>query len=411
MRQAIEVVGKRGWVTAVVVGAALMGVNSDSGQSSPSTPAAATRPVEGDTTGWMRIPVDDGQVFLSPYVWKRSGAGRAARAEAAIPGAYLKAAFRGSARVRLVIDGTANRNCPPAAMPVIDYSLDHGAFKSVQLHQAGAVYGLPLAEGLAQGREHLLEVFLRATPLMPSRWLESTVRLRLAGIEVDEGAKLVPAAVRPKRAIGFGDSITEGVCAEGLCPYYSDLMMNNARVTWFPVACAALNCEYGQVGTGGQGMIKPAELPILSQTWDHYDAEASRLTNGLLLPEPDYIFCAMGTNDYFGDADHYTLPPIAEEYTQWVKAVRRACPHAAIFCVVPPLGWHGEEIAALVAGRNQAGDKRVFLIDTAPLQAGFNIKGATQYAADGVHPSVYGNAVLGALIAAEAQKALCGQGG
>ena len=74
---------------------------------------------------------------------------------------------------------------------------------------------------------------------------------------------------------------------------------------------------------------------------------------------------------------------------------------------MPPLGWHAEEIAGAVAPRKGAGDVRVFLIDTAPLKAGFGTKGATQLAADGVHPGLYGNAMLGALIAAEAQKALC----
>jgi lysophospholipase L1-like esterase len=146
------------------------------------------------------------------------------------------------------------------------------------------------------------------------------------------------------------------------------------------------------------------EYPPLPQTWDHYDPETSRLANGLLVPEPDYVFCMMGTNDHVRDGDAFTLPPIREDYEKWVVAVRKACPQALIFCVVPPLGWHGEEIAALVAARNKAGDKRVFLIETAPVKDGYNVLGVTAYAEDGVHPSGYGNAVLGALVAVEAQK-------
>jgi hypothetical protein len=57
------------------------------------------------------------------------------------------------------------------------------------------------------------------------------------------------------------------VCVEGLCPYYSNLLMNNARVTWFPLVATALNCEYGQVGNGGQGMARMMEYPPLPQTW------------------------------------------------------------------------------------------------------------------------------------------------
>ncbi len=192
---------------------------------------------------------------------------------------------------------------------------------------------------------------------------------------------------------------------EGLCPYYSNLLMNNARVTWFPLVCAALDCEYGQLGTGGQGMVKQGmALPPLPQTWDHYDADTSRLVNGLLQPEPDYVFCAMGTNDFLKDG--HEPSDITSAYTGWLESVRKAAPHTAIFCVVPPLGWHATEVAAAVAARNKVGDSNVHLIDTARVKEGYDGWHATEFAPDGVHPSEYGNAVLAALISSEAQKAL-----
>jgi lysophospholipase L1-like esterase len=185
--------------------------------------------------------------------------------------------------------------------------------------------------------------------------------------------------------------------------------VNNARATWFPLVATALGCEYGQLGTGGQGMVRPIEIPPLPQTWDHYDAKTSRLVDGRLVPEPDYVFCGMGTNDHRLDGKKFVMIPIQAAYTAWLADVRKACPNTKIFCVIPPLGWHAEEIAAAVATRNKAGDRNVFLIDTAPLKSLFTTTGATQLAEDGVHPSVFGNAMLGALIAAEAQKTLCRQ--
>jgi hypothetical protein len=350
------------------------------------------------------VPVDNANLYCSPYVWRRTGAGQAARAEATMPGAYLKVIFRGSAAARLLIDGTANDGCPKEAMPIVDYSLDNGPFKSVTLSKTGEVYAIPLGEKLDPAKEHRLEVYFRAAHLGVNRWRASTGRLRIAGLELDAGGGLLPVPVRPKRAIGFGDSIVEGVCVEKLGPYYSDLMMNNARATWFPLVCAALDCEYGQLGTGGQGMVRPIEIPPLPETWDHYDEKTSRLTNGLLLPEPDYVFCGMGTNDH-NPAD-LSLIPIGNAYTLWLESVRKACPNATIFCVVPPLGWHDKEIAEAVTARNKSGDQKVFLIDLASLRDGWSTKGATRLAADGVHPSVYGSAMLAAVIAAEAQKAL-----
>jgi hypothetical protein len=367
---------------------------------------AASPTIPDGEESMIRVPIDAQPIALAPYVWKRTGARAAARAEATMPGAYLKIAFQGSSSLGLLVDGTANNGCPAAAMPVVDHSVDEGPFKSVQLERTGEVYALPLAEALDPGVAHRLELHFRSACLGPGRWQESTVHLRIAGIELEPGGSLLDCAERAKRAIGFGDSITEGVCNEGSCAYYTNLLMNNARTTWFPLVCAGLSCEYGQLGTGGQGMVRPIEIPPLPQTWDHYDAATSRLTGELLLPEPDYVFCAMGTNDFRTTGDKREQIDITESYTHWLAAVRKACPHALCFCVVPPLGWHATEIAAAVQARKEAGDDKVYLIDTAPVKAAFHESHGTELAPDGVHPSVYGNAMLATLIAVEVQKIL-----
>ena len=370
------------------------------GTAQGSTPRAD----QSAETDWIFTASDDAKIHWAPYVWKRLGAGPSARAEAAMPGAYVKTAFQGSASIRVLIDGTANNGCPAQAMPVVDFSIDRGAFQTVQLVRTGEVYPLSLGEGLDRTVAHHLELYFRAAGLGPKRWTDSTVHVRIAGFELNSGGSFLPCPVKPKRAIGFGDSITEGVCAEGLCEYYSNLLMNNARVTWFPLACNALDCEYGQLGTGGQGMVTTSmAIPPLPLTWDHYGPDSSRLSGGLLLPEPDYVFCAMGTNDYREDK---SLIPIAEAYARWLASVRRACPNARVFCIVPPLGWQAADIRDAVAARNNAGDTKVHLIDTSPLWSSFSTKGPTQLAPDGVHPSVFGNAALGALIAVEVQKML-----
>ena len=98
---------------------------------------------------------------------------------------------------------------------------------------------------------------------------------------------------------------------------------------------------------------------------------------------------------------------ITMAYTQWLASVRKSCPKAIIFCITPPLGWHASEIHAAVTARERAGDQEVHLIDTAPLKAGFRAADvATSLAGDGVHPTLYGNAMLGAFIAVEAQKVI-----
>jgi hypothetical protein len=238
-----------------------------------------------------RLPINDPRILLAPYAWKLSGEGDAARAEATMPGAYFRATFMYSATLGVAIDGTANRDCPADGMPVVEYSVDGGAFQAVQLTNRDKLATLPVASGLDKSAPHRVEFYFRASRLWPDRWGSSAAHLRLAGLVLEQGGSLVRCPARPKRTIGFGDSITEGVCSEGPCPYYSNLMMNNARVTWFPLVATALDCEYGQLGSGGQGMLKLMSLPPLPQSWDRYDATTSRLIQGRLVPEPDYVFC------------------------------------------------------------------------------------------------------------------------
>ncbi len=345
------------------------------------------------------ITIDNADLFLAPYVWQRTGVGTAARAEATMPGAYLKATCQGTRGIGLVIDGTANDGCPPESMPVIEYSIDEGSFTTKPLSRAGDIYTLPVAENLDPAKEHRLAVFFRASDLTRERWKSSMTHLRLAGLALDAGATLRPTPTRPRRTIGFGDSIVEGVGTDGLFTSWQKLDVNNARGTWFPLVAAALDAEYGQLGSGGQGMTRVIHLPGLVDTWDRFDASTSRLIAGKLLPEPDYIFCAMGTNDYEKN--------ITADYTRWLTEMRKACPSAHFFCIVPPLGLHREEIVAAVDARHGQQDRRVHLVETQALAAGFRVgQGATQLAYDGVHPSQYGHALLGAVITSEVQKAL-----
>lgn len=317
-----------------------------------------------------------------------------------MPGAYLKAVVQGTATIGVVIDGTANNGHPLASMPTVEFSIDEGEFKTIQLSRTGEVYTLKLAEGLNAKVPHRLEFYFRAANLGEKRWRSSTAHLRIAGLALDKGGSLMAPRLRPKRAIAYGDSITEGVGADGLFTSWTLIGVNNARATWFPIACAALGCEYGQLGSGGWGMSKKTlELPPLPDIWDLYDANTSRLSDRLLKPEPDYVFCCLGTNDPELD--------ITQDYIRWLVAMRKACPNALFFCIVPPLGVHLVEVRAAVESRNQAGDHKVHLIDTASLKDAFRVgQGATSLGYDGVHPSLYGNAMLGALIAVEAQKVI-----
>jgi lysophospholipase L1-like esterase len=318
-----------------------------------------------------------------------------------MPGAYFKTIVTGTTKVELIIDGVANEGCPANSMPFVEYSIDEAPFVVKQLTETGKAYPLELASGLDVAAQHRIEFYFRAADLGQNRWTQSTAHLRLSGLQLDEGGAALVYPKRSKLAMGFGDSITEGVGVDGLFTSWQLLVLNNARGSWFPFVCAALDCEYGQFGSGGQGMVKVLAMPELPKTWDHYDSGTSRLNEkGLLTPEPDYIFCCMGTNDYGGIN-------IFDAYVGWLADARKACPNAHIFCVIPPSGVHRDEIKAVVKARRDANDKAVHIIDTPGLNNVITARAsATQLTYDGVHPSIQGEGLFGACIAVQAQQAL-----
>ncbi len=211
-----------------------------------------------------------------------------------------------------------------------------------------------LAEGLGPG-EHTCELHLRAATLV-ARWRSSGPRLRIAAIEITDGATLAPAPQRRLRILGYGDSITEGVGVDAHFTTWEDLRPNNALGTWLPIIADALEAEYGQLGTGGQGIGRAVEIPALADAWHLYDDSGqSRLVEGRLQPEPDLILSNMGTND---------IEDPSEACLRWCVAVR-----AAALAGADRAGGSDQRLLAAVphrrlgARRRAAGDANCHLID------------------------------------------------
>ena len=170
------------------------------------------------------ITIEDPMIVLAPYVWKVSGVGASARAEATMPGAYLRLRVGGTHSIRLLVDESANKGCPPASMPVVDYSVDHGPFATVQLTSAEAVYPLTLADKLEPAKPHDVNFYFRSANLGPNRWHDSTVHLRIHGVQMDAGGSLAPlrivrtlpsaSAIRsPKASASKGSAPTTRTCS------------------------------------------------------------------------------------------------------------------------------------------------------------------------------------------------------
>jgi hypothetical protein len=79
------------------------------------------------------------------------------------------------------------------------------------------------------------------------------------GVVLDAGAQTVMPVLRPKRALIFGDSITEGIASQchaaPTCTEHSMLCSAASTKTWGTAVAAALDAEYSQVGFGGLGWV------------------------------------------------------------------------------------------------------------------------------------------------------------
>ncbi len=119
-----------------------------------------------------------------------------------MPGAYLKTNVEKTASIALMIDGNANKGCPPAAMPVVDYSVDHSPWQTKQLTITDSIYPLVLAEQLDLAKQHHLEFYFRSASLGPNRWGGSEVHLRISGIRLDAGGSVVAvSSARTRRSV------------------------------------------------------------------------------------------------------------------------------------------------------------------------------------------------------------------
>ena len=345
---------------------------------------------------------------LSPYTWHLSQSFGTPSAEAPNPGAYFKTTVSGTSTIKVKIDGSCNEGYPDKINVFTEYSVDGAPFEVKQLERIFEPYDITLAEGLDPAVDHTVQFYFKSGDIM--RWESHTPHLRIKGLVADNGASLKVYPKRSKTVLAFGDSITEGVGAESTFTTWNDVSGCNARVTWLPVVCDALDCEYGQVGSGGEGMWQPQmPIPPLYKSWKYLWKDVSRLKGGKLVPEPDYIFCNMGTNDYQLPMENHSYDvDIYTPYMSWLKQVRAAAPKAKIFCIVPPCGEHLENITRVVKDFN---DKNTYLINVPNVADRITVHDwhLTTLTYDGVHPTVHGHAILGASIAVQIQKALDGK--
>jgi len=331
------------------------------------------------------IPVTDQAIFFSPYTSYSDGAGALqannVRAESTFvewvnPGSYLKLGFTGRS-LRLRIDTSA---AAQGSMPKVRWSLDDGRLATLYLKRGQKT--IDIANGLSAGA-HTLAFYLAATDAYADRWNLPVQSLKITGIEIDAGASVSapsgPIAIEPKRALLFGDSITEGMWVLGDSKDYTKaLEFNDATQAWPAMLAEGLGTEYGICGFGGQSWVRYMhEVPPFPASWKEYSKGRSRLIDGKLFPTPDYVFVNMGTND---SAD------VSAAAEGWLREILTAVGEKTQVFVIVPFGQQRAE--NLKRAIEKVPDSRAFKLDLGQKWAfGLHSYGVpARVAYDGLHP-------------------------
>lgn len=358
------------------------------------------------------VPVTDPMLYFSPYNTYSDGPGallpnNVREGSSYViwvnPGSYLKTTFLGTSAVLDVAPAQEGQG----QMPKVQWAVDDGPLETALLKKGSTE--LVLASGL-NSSAHVLWFGYSASDANLDRWKQPLASLKISGILLDRGSRLLPPSgsisMRKKRAIFFGDSITEGAWMLGTSTHVMDgqyvdwVRYGDATLAWPNAVAAALDAEYGICAFGGTSWMEPARpfVPPLPQSWSEYFSGHSRLTGGKLLPFPDYVLINMGTNDRNRDTTGVIVA--------WLRRLRAALsPRAKIIMIVPFGQMNRSRILAAVA---QVQDPLLYTVDLGKRWAyGLHDYGrASPVSFDGLHPNEAATATYAAVLVAAVDYAL-----
>lgn len=345
-----------------------------------------------DTTALDAVAATDSNLYFSPYTWRTVGNNRL---QTASPGAYFKANFTGTSFTAVFDTFTIGAtNGASSNWPRLVYRVDGGAWTSQQITAAIVT----LATGLSAG-SHTIECALKMNIIGNDRWNTPGNAIRLLAVAVDIGSIISTPTIYPKRTIFYGDSEIEGYKAEG----NNGGTDGNASKSCAYLLGSELKSEFGILGWASQGWTVAGQgnIPAFSASWDNYSLGFGRLVNGLLSPQPDYIFINQGINDSaVADAT------LQAEVTARLTAIRAAAPNAKIFVIIP---FTQTKASAIASGITGFIDSNTYKIDLGTDGNTFSVTTAnTLYSFDALHPNANGHYNLNRLLVAAVQSVLGG---
>ena len=446
-------------------------------------PAVQKDPTPSAMCASTMLTPGDPCLFLTPWNWLV----RDSEAVSSSVGAYLKAAWTGgidaaqgtvSLHIGSSLDPNVSARKPrlysngiPASegtiLPLagagqltLGYSIDEGPLKTVEilLSEESTIVKLPFknAPGLVPLSTHSVVVKILAISMELDRWgtreWQPQTSLRLQKIVLPSGARAVQPTLRARRAIFFGDSITEGFTTRS-CNMSTLLASNGAHRYWVTAVASAIDAEYSIIAFGNTGWTAPltaedGSMPLAignmppfstgeTNTWSLHWAGTPRLPGD---STPDVIVVNHGVNDVVltggldGKFPYYkTIPPeIAVGVTagvgQWARGMRTLFGPKPLLFAAKPFGGGFPSEAWIESGAARYHEETkqtdtVHLVEavtvgglgysrtkaTAEIQYGLfptPIAGVFDASCDGLHPVSWASMELGARVAASIARQL-----
>lgn len=311
------------------------------------------------------IPPDDPNIVSSPGTWDIDGT----RAATINSGAYRRVLFSAEelTSIELTFDLTGVDTSP--APPTIDYRVDGGPWTREPIASTVDL-GIP-SWGLLWPK-HLVEFIVTAVENPTDRWSTDDAKVKHTGMVTDVDAETEEIPTRTRRALVFGDSITEGARNLGLAG--DAIEQENARLGFAYQLGELLNAEMGTIGFSGSGWLDPGNsgvpklIDVMPVLWG---GGPSRTLSGY-----DLILFAHGTNDFSQDQEEV----LAEVIDCLNFALNSADDSTVIACMRP---LNGAIAGTIVSGIAQCDNPdRVTYIDT-------NGWWTTDDSSDGLHPYAY----------------------
>ncbi|OJH37756.1 SGNH/GDSL hydrolase family protein [Cystobacter ferrugineus] len=206
------------------------------------------------------------------------------------------------------------------------FSVDGAPFRDLYIGEGPLLYRI--AEGLPRG-EHVLRLEKETEPAVGET--------QLLGLELDPGARLLPAPPAPPRRIEFiGDSGLTGFGIEGKnaqCSFNAETQ--RASLTWGALTAQALGAEASFVAFSGKGVTvnygndpTPPLPQLYTRTLPHRDDAPWNFSSWT----PDAVVIQLGANDFW--KEHPGEERFRDAYRALVTDIRGHYPQAHIVCVL-----------------------------------------------------------------------------